>query len=185
MQLRYAVAIVVTLGAAEAAQAQEPLAADTGWRVHLAYLPAGSGTWLASNERYRTADNGEPASYGQRYWSGFGKTTVHGCLWGEYPGQRPVFWHFFTAWDPERNALIVHQESGNGTIGLGSESIGTGIADQVFTRPGGGSSRSRHESRRLSADTMVTRSLDWVNDSWVPRREYTWVRQPVGTPAGC
>lgn len=165
------------------AQATTP--ADTSWRAHLAVLPSGSGTWIASNDRYRTPANGEPASYGQRYWLGFGGTTAHGCLWGEYPGQRPVFWRYFTAWDPVRQDFLVHQESGNGTIGLGHEDPATGIAEQVFTRPDGSSSRTRHVSRTVSADTVLTQSLDWANDAWVPRRSYTWVRQPVGTPAGC
>jgi hypothetical protein len=165
--------------------AQERATPDTGFRAHLAHLPAGSGIWHTSNARYRTNDNGEPASYGQRYWLGFGGTTVHGCLWGEYPGQRPVFWRFFTAWDPTRQEFLVHQESPNGTIGLGYENAKTGIADQTFSRPDGSSFRSRHDSKHAGPDTLITQSFDWANDSWTPRRAYTWVRQPAGTPAGC
>jgi hypothetical protein len=168
----------LTLGA-------QQVGADTKWKTHLAYLSTGSGVWVASNEQYRTADNGEPRSYAQRYWLGFGRTTLHGCLWGEYEAQRPVFWRFFTAWDPAMRQFIVHQESGNGTIGLGTESLGTGIAEQLFTRPDGESTRQRHTSEKRGADTLVTRSFELADGDWQARRVYTWVKQPAGTPAGC
>lgn len=158
---------------------------DTTWRVHLAFLPAGSGVWIASNSNYRTDENGEPPAYGQRYWRGAGGTTIHGCLWGEYEAKRPVFWRFFTAWDPSKGQFLVHQESPNGTIGMGYESVETGIAEQTFTRPDGGRSVSRHLSKRPSTDTLVTQSFEKDGAAWRARRTYTWVRQPAGTPAGC
>jgi hypothetical protein len=179
--------VVAAVLVASTVHAQSPrqVQPDTTWRTHLAFLPAGSGIWIASNARYRTVENREPIAYGQRYWLGSGKTTVRGCLWGEYGAERPVFWLFFTAWDPSRKEFLVHQESPTGIIGLGYESPESGIADQTFTQPTGSSSVSRHVSTRPSQDTLVTQSFDRVGDEWKPRRTYTWVRQPAGAPAGC
>jgi hypothetical protein len=159
--------------------------ADTSWRVHLAFLPAGSDIWIASNSEYRTAENREPVAYGQRYWLGIGRTTVQGCLWGEYGEERPVFWKFFTAWDPSREQMLVHQEAPGGTFGIGYESIESGIAEQTFTQPNGAVSVTRHVSRRAAPDTLITESFDQVGGEWQARRTYTWIRQPAGVAAGC
>jgi hypothetical protein len=79
----------------------------------------------------------------------------------------------------------VHQEAPSGTIGLGHESIETGVAVQTFTQPNGAVSVTRHVSRRPAPDTLITQSFDKAGEEWRSRRTYTWVRQPAGTPAGC
>lgn len=180
--LRTAAVLVVCSGSIPAQTPPPDTAADTAWRAHLAFLAAGTGVWIASNAAYRTAGNGEPAEYGQHYRMGLGGTTQHGCLWGEYPDQKPVFWHFFTAWDPSKRQLLVHQASGNGTIGIGYESIETGVAEQIFTRPDGVSWASKHVFTRPSADTLVTQSFEKQNGEWQPRRTYHWVRQATASP---
>ena len=157
------------------------------WQESLAFLAAGSGVWITSNAQYRTADNGEPSSYGMRYWMGMGGTTQHGCLWGEEPGrERTTFWSFFTAWDPTRKQLLVQQSAPNGTIGIGYESPESGIAEQTFTRPDGVAWETRHVSSVLPPDTLVTRSFERSSGgAWEARRTYRWMRQPAGTPSPC
>jgi WD40 repeat protein len=172
-----------TGAAAAAPQAQ---ATDTAWREHLAYLSRGSGVWVASNAQYRSDQNQEPHTYGQRYWMGFGRTAQHGCLWGASPRRNPmVFWHFFTAWDPAREELLVQQSGSNGVVGIGYESPETGIAVQTFTGPDGVNWETRHVSDRTRSDTLITRSFRRANGEWQPQRSYTWIRQPAGTAAPC
>jgi hypothetical protein len=162
-------------------------AADSTWREHLAHLAGGSGIWLTSNDRYRTDANGEPPHYGMRYWMGPGGMTQHGCLWGQGPGEpRPVFWSFFTAWDPTRRQLLVYQSSPYGVVGIGHEAPDTRIAEQTFTAPDGTSWEVRHVTLFTPPDSLDTRSFQRSKDGvWEPRRTYRWVRQPVGTEAPC
>jgi hypothetical protein len=160
-------------------------AADSAWRDHLAFLASGSGIWIASNAEYRTNENREPPTYGQRYRMGMGGTVQHGCLWGDYPSQKFVHWQFFTAWDPSRAQLLVHQTSPDGTIGMGYLTVSSGVAEQTFTRANGASWKSRHISRHLTPDTLVTRSFEWVDGQWTARRTYRWIRQHADAKAPC
>jgi hypothetical protein len=184
---RFFLLACLALGGIRAEAQSTPLPpADTAWRKHLSYLSDGSGVWIASNAQYRTDQNQEPHTYGMHYRMGFGATVQHGCLWGASPGRDPmVFWHYFTAWDPEKSALLVQQSGGNGVVGIGYESPETGIALQTFSAPDGTSWEVRHVSERTRPDTLVTRSFRRSPDGWQPQRSYTWIRQPAGTAAPC
>jgi hypothetical protein len=168
------------------AQSGQGTTQDSTWKASLTYLARGSGTWITSNAQYRTEDNGEPDTYGMRYWMGLGGATQHGCLWGAQPGREAVFWSFFRAWDPARGQLLVHQAAPDGTIGIGYEEPESRIAEQTFTRPDGVSWEDRHISSAAAPDTLVTRSFGRSQGGeWQQRRTYRWVRQPAGTLAPC
>jgi hypothetical protein len=188
MRFIRAAALLLALSTSQAmAQTGQGAAQDITWKTSLAYLADGSGIWITSNAQYRTEDNGEPPTYGMRYWMGTGGATQHGCLWGDMPGRDPaVFWSYFRAWDPTRKQFLVHQAAPNGTIGMGYEKPETGVAEQTFTRPDGMTWEDRHISSSAPPDTLVTQSFGRSQGGdWEARRTYRWVRQPAGTLAPC
>lgn len=180
--------VLVTLGVliasakwtAGSASAQQP-----EWRKHLAYLAAGSGVWVTSNAQYRQP--GEPPEYAMGYRLGAGGLAVTGCLWGRDAGQAPVFWQFFSAWDPLEKKVLVYQASPSGTVGIGHETFEdeVAVAEQIFVTPGGDRSRTLHRAVRVDADTYETTSFHHDGREWKPRRTYRWIRQPAGTASAC
>lgn len=163
-------------------------AADSLWRKYFEFLTDRGGIWLASNAGYRTALNREPETFLMSYWEGFGGTTLHGCMWGEWTGREPeTLWQFFSAWDPLRRHLLVHQAAANGVIGLGNESPATGLAELTFVGPDGTRRKLRQQSYSAGPDTLVTQTLRPGGDEWQLERTYTWIRQDpssVEVPCG-
>jgi len=145
-----------------------------------------AGTWITSNARYRTEDNGEPAEYGTHFRPELGGVSLTGCLWGQTDGAVVgVYWHFFTGWDPETETLLVYQSGRSGVVGIGYEELAVAeepdIVEQLFAPlPGdeGRSSRIRHRSTWIGRDTLETESFDGAEGGWTPRRSYVWVRRP-------
>lgn len=68
-----------------------------------------------------------------------------------------------------------------GTVGIGKawNEGGTSKSDQSFYAVDGSINRSGHVSSFPDADTHVTASFDIVDDEWLPRRKYTWLRTAV------
>lgn len=181
--------LVLALALATSAGAHGQAAVpDSLWRQYLAFLSDQGGIWLASNQQYRTDRSREPQAFLMRYWEGFGGTSLHGCMWGESSGESPVvLWQFFTAWDPRRKSLLVHQAAANGVIGLGYESPVTGVAEHTFTAPDGNRRKLRQESYSAGPDTLVTQNFRWGGEGWLLERTYTWIRQDpdsVESPCG-
>lgn len=157
------------------------------WRRQLAFMTDRGGTWLTSNDEYRTDANQEPHSYGMHYRMGLGGTAMHGCLWGEAPArEKAVFWSYFTGWDPTRRQLFLQQSGAGGVVGIGHETLGSGISEQRFTAPDGNGWDQRHVTTMLPPDTLLTRSFQKSDDgAWQPRRTYRWIRQASDSAPPC
>lgn len=179
-----ALAVLVGLGAlvATGSSGDRPGASQEtpSWREAFDYT-VGDGTyWWTSNAAYLKDGDVAPA-YGTAWVHGYGGTSVRGCLFAETEQGPALQWEFFQGWDPARQALYSWQTTQTGAIGAGyGAPAGPGETEemeQTFTWPDGTEVRVKHEAEHVHRDTMVTRSFNWVDGAWQPRRTYTWVRR--------
>jgi hypothetical protein len=143
-----------------------------------------AGTWIADNSEYRSEQ--EPFdAYGLDWQPGLDGTTLTGRLYGLTDGREvATFWEFRDFWHPGDRQVISTQFGMGGTYGAGPHTIrgdGTSEMLQTFYSPAAGTvTRIGHRSE-LRGTEHVTRSFDVQPDGgWVPRRVYTWHKQPAG-----
>ena len=160
---------------------------DAGVRHHR-FLTRGGTWWRTSNETYQADSPDEPDAFGMVYRSLPGGQAVEGCLWSERDGAPAgVAWHFFTAWDPGRDAWLAHQTSPSGASGSGLEWFVGNVGEMVQTFRWGDGSETvvRHLGTAEDEHTLRTRSFDKAAEGWQPRRDYTWARQTGESPVVC
>ena len=165
---------------ADADEAAEPAAPPDWYLAEIAQLTAGTGRWVTDNSAYRSGEEVFDA-YATKWIAEFGGTTMSGRLFGFVDGRETAnFWEFRQYWHPGRREVIVEQFGFGNTIGVGTQWQENGItkSDQVFYYANGTSSQTGHESHFPTADSYVTKSFDIVDGRWLPRREYTWHRDP-------
>lgn len=144
--------------------------------------------WIADNVAYVSSD--EPwEEYGLEWRWEADSTSITGRLFGLVGGEdRATFWELRLSWDERRQVARIWQKHarrelvGDGTLrptGNGTETEGI----QTFTGPDGASSRVRHLAT-TTEDTHDTRSFDWVDGEWQPRRHYVWKKREFPRPAG-
>jgi hypothetical protein len=180
--------LLIALGASAGPEresvAGEKAQEEPAWRESLAYT-VGEGTyWWTSNAEHM-GEGVEPPAYGTAWEYGVGKTSVRGCLFSETDEGPRLEWEFFQAWDPAEQSLYSWQTTESGGVGSGY-AVPVGIGDtgemvQTFVWPDGTEQRIRHEAIHAHQDTMVTRSFNWIDGEWKPRRTYTWIRR-AGDP---
>jgi hypothetical protein len=148
-------------------------------------LVAGGDRWIADNSEY--ASDAEPwQQYGLAWRNAEDGNGITGRLFGLIDGDdRATFWEMRLSWDEERQEAVMWQRSADGgTTGVGTlKAAPNGIetdATQTFTAPDGTTSVVRHISTTTD-DRHVTQSFDRVQDEWVPRRQYVWVRTSSGS----
>jgi len=178
--------IQMTLGSPASAQdrTRPRIDAETA-RELLASRARGGGWWVASNAEHRTRDDRVPDYYAMRYELVPGGFASTGCMWGGRDGE-PLgpFWTFLSAWDPVEEALLLYQVNSAGAVAIGHGWPGDGsaadeVAIQQIVAPGQPSARIRHLSTLSHPDTLRTRSFDWRDGTWMPRREDVWVWTPA------
>lgn len=147
------------------------------YREHLRSIT--DGVWIASNAEYQAEDGGID-SYGMAYALQPSGLSATGCLWIQRNGEpQGVAWQFIMAWDPGRQAGLVYQSNAAGMVAIGyMEDLGPGRPElvQQLWSPDGSVTRIGHTERMDGPDRRVSRSLEWVDGGWSPRRAYTWVR---------
>lgn len=146
----------------------------------LDYMTAGTGTWIASNEEWRS--EGEPFDeYGIRWVRKRGPLAV-GELFGMRAGEEiAVFWDFVTYWDPVDQKAVILQTSAGGVVGIGENGPAVDSVQemvQTFVAPGSEPRVEKHEVVEIDAMTHRTTSLRQVDGEWTRNRTYTWHRQP-------
>lgn len=175
-----AAAIVASPGHAEAqlkkidaATAREllssPHAGEPGW-------------WVASNADHRARNDRLPDYYAMRFELAPGGYASTGCMWGGRDGELlGPFWHFQSAWDPTEEAVLMYQVNPTGAVAIGHGVLDGGREEaiQEMHVPGRRTARIRHLSSYVHPDTMVTRSFDWRDGVWAPRRHDVWVWTPA------
>jgi hypothetical protein len=147
-------------------------------RETLAARARPGGWWVASNAEYREGTQ-ETDFYAMSFRTVPGGLASTGCLWGETDGEVfGPYWHFFAAWDPGEEAVLVYQSSPGGAVAIGHERAG-GATVQTIHVPGQAPMRIRHTSDTSDPDLLIDRSFDEVDGAWQPRRQYTWVWTPA------
>jgi hypothetical protein len=182
--LRLVVALGAALGAVPtgAVPTGSVPAPIPGWLVaHMTAMTAAGGTWITDNARYRSDD--EPAeAYGITWQWGPGRQSMVGRLFGRAGGRDlGTYWEFRVYWHPSRRVAVIAQYGAGGAIGEGPmREVGPNAteSDQTFWGPDGAESRVRHELT-LDGDEHTTRSYDWKDGRWEPRRTYVWRRTPA------
>ena len=150
------------------------------FRHNLERMTDGSGTWIAANDDYRSAD--EPfVSYGMRWSPGIGDLSARGELFGIHEnGEQPVFWQFLMFWHPGENRAYVQQFGGDGTVGIGTLEPSGENRDrlvQTFFSPDGSTAEVGHETEHGDRQHEGV-SFDIAADgTWLERRRYQWVLQ--------
>lgn len=147
---------------------------------HVEKLTAGSGSWLASNERYRSETETFDA-YRVKWRKGIGGRSVYGEMTGlTEGGETPPFWEFRIFWHPGEGQARIMQFGRSGIFGDGPIELrddGTDVSIQTFHPPDGEAFRIRHVSR-LAGDLHETESFkEGDNGEWEPNRTYTWRRE--------
>jgi len=154
------------------------------WQGHLENQARDGTIWWTSNAAY--VDDDAIDAYLIRYEMLPGTLAARGCLWGERDGQvMGPFWEFFMAWDVEQRRPMLYQVSPADISGIGYltwSNDGTEIAEQTFRQPDGSITRVMHETTVPDHDTRVSRSFDWIDEQWTPRRSYTWTRRRGAPP---
>lgn len=163
-----------------AAVEQETAAQKTtveDWKKTLGNMT--DGAWITSNHAYQTEDGGIER-YGLDLELQPGGLAASGCLWGEPAGGEPaVFWRFFEAWDPVREAGFVYQSHSAGLVAFGYlEDRGPDEPQltQDLRLPDGTINKTGHFETWEGTDTHVTRSVDFVEGEWATGRTYSWTR---------
>jgi hypothetical protein len=144
-------------------------------------LVAAGDRWITDNGAYRSVN--EPAdAYGLEWQWGLGNQSVTGRLFGLASGREiGTYWQFRIYWHAGRREAVALQWGVDGTVGEGT-SRQTGNGDEIemiqtFTGPDGSSSRTRHLA--TTTETVHdTRSFDFADGQWKPRRNYVWHRRP-------
>ena len=138
------------------------------------------GAWMTSNADYLEEDGGVD-TYGMALELAPGGLAAVGCLWGEANGKVVgVYWQFFQAWDPVAEKGMIYQSGPSGAIAIGHldpQAEDEPELIQTMVGPDGSRVDVAHHERWTDADTRVGGSLEWVGGEWVPRRNYTWVRE--------
>jgi hypothetical protein len=160
-------------------------------RSHLQSTARAGGYWLASNEEYWTAESGEPRAYAIAWTpigTGFAAT---GCMWGvDGETVSGPYWHFFSAWDPTRDAILAYQVAPRGAVAIGHITPRTdGIEGveilQDLVYPAGASIEVRH-LERTTRDTREDESFQRDDDGpWQAGRSYRWVWTEDAAPTPC
>lgn len=145
----------------------------------------GDGWWTASNAEYRARDDRLPDYYAMRFELAPGGYASVGCMWGGRDGELlGPFWLFQSTWDPAEEAVRLYQVTPTGMVAQGHGAL-TGGEDeeeeaiQEIHRPGQEPSRIRHLASHPDPDTLVTRSFDWRDGRWIPRRHDVWIWTPA------
>jgi hypothetical protein len=142
------------------------------------------GTWITDNAEFKS-DQEPFDAYAIDWRPGIDGKSLTGRLYGLTGGREAgTFWEFREFWHPGDQQLITTQFGMGGTYGAGPHTIrgdGTSEMLQTFYSPAAGTvTRIGHRSE-LRGTEHVTRSFDVQPDGgWVPRRVYTWHKQPAG-----
>ena len=145
--------------------------------------------WITDNSAYMSEEEAWE-QYGIEWHWEADSTAITGRLFGLVGGEdRATFWDMRLSWEEDRQvARIWQKHTSSGAVGDGAmRATGNGIETegiQTFTSPTGATTRVRHLST-TTEDTHDTRSFDWVDGEWQPRRRYVWTKQPLraGAPA--
>lgn len=138
------------------------------------------GTWIASNEEYRS--DSEPfEAYGLEWAPSADGQSLRGRLYGLRDGvEEATFWEYRLFFHPGENHLWLMQWGAGGVYGEGAVKR-TGPRstelEQVFHRPDGSSWRGRH-LETLEGDHRTTTSFRQDNEGqWALQRTYVWERR--------
>ena len=158
--------------------ATAPVTTLDEWKADLVRIVGDA--WITSNEAY--VSEAEPAvAYGTAMRLQPGGLSATGCLWSIRPDDTSrIEWRFFQAWDPVREQGMLYQSSAGGMVGFGHFQRVEGEPDLVqdFNGPAGPSFRAGHYETWEGEGTRVSRSVNWDEGRWAPRREYIWHRDP-------
>lgn len=140
--------------------------------------------WITDNSAYTGPE--EPwEEYGMEWSWSQDSSSVEGRLFGLIGGEdRQTFWQMRMSWDGANQRFRLWQSHlTSGVVGDG-EITRTGNGDeteaiQTFTAQDGTVSRVKHLST-TTREVHETRSYDWVDGEWQPRRQYTWRRRRAG-----
>lgn len=175
------VALALTLIAC-AASAKEAGPALPAWYVQeLSQLSQGSGLWVADNTPFKGEAETHDA-YAVEWRMTPDRRGLTGRLFGLAGRTRSAdLWQFRIHWDAKQRQAIVQQFSTSGTIGYGTLNgfDRATLTDQTFTAPDGRQWRELHHAW-FEGKVHVTRSFEWHDGSWMPKRSYRWLLMPSG-----
>jgi hypothetical protein len=149
---------------------------------HNEFLTRDGGIFHTDNSAYKS--EGEPwEAYGLAWEKGPSGLAVRGRLFGLRDGRDAgTFWEFFVYWHPAEGRAYMMQIGGGGALGVGTleppREDGSHRSEQTFHSPAGDVTRVAHEIRN-QGDVHDTRSFDWAEGEWTPRRHYVWHRVQV------
>lgn len=141
-------------------------------------LAEGSGTWLADNRQFQSAEE-KFDHYGLEWKWGLGKQSLKGRLYGVIDGtETGTFWEYRLFWHPGEGQAILQQFGSDGTYGVGelkADDQGRTTMEQTFYGPDGSTWRTGHESW-WDGEAHLTQQLEWRNGEWIKDRLYRWTR---------
>ena len=138
------------------------------------------GTWLTSNEKYKS-ENEPYDSYGVEWKWGIGKTSMTGRLFGIKDNKEiGDFWQYRQYWDAEKNEGVLIQFGYNGTKGEGPIKLlsdGKTESIQSFSSPGAKTWGLKHIS--FIEDNVHTTISYNKNEKgeWQLNRTYKWEKK--------
>lgn len=144
---------------------------------HLVELAADGDRWVADNTEYRSVN--EPEEFYVTQWRrGLGRSLT-GRLYAIVDGRETEdYWRYQVYWDPIVGEARVTQFSRGGAVGSGTlvKVDDDFFLDQQFSVPEGARWRTLHRTT-FASGVQLSRSYDWQNGSWVPKRSYRWERR--------